>query len=369
MSQNKISVLFVLKVPPPVHGSTLMNSYVRDSQRIKNEFNTFYCCQSISKNGDIGSVSFKKLIRVIRNYINLIRITKRANPKLTYFALSPFGIAFLKDFISVTIIKIFSNARIVFHLHGKGISLQAEKSKLFKVLYENLFRDQFIIHLSDQLMYDVQPYKWNAAFIVPNGVKDSGILTKNREIFTITFLSNLVKTKGIFEFLKICHSLKLKGMKFKMMIIGKEVDVRYEEVLSNARDMGLQELICHSGPAYADEKLNLLSATSLLLFPTQYKNECYPLVLLEALQMGIPVVASNEGAISDIVIDGVNGYIVDTVKLDISIQKVVGLMTDKQLYTHMSNNARKLFLEKNTIEKFEINLVNTLKEIVKNEEL
>lgn len=47
------------------------------------------------------------------------------------------------------------------------------------------------------------------------------------------------------------------------------------------------------------------------MFPTYYHNECFPLVLLEAMQHGLPCISTNEGAISDIVDDGVTGYIVE----------------------------------------------------------
>ncbi len=52
-----------------------------------------------------------------------------------------------------------------------------------------------------------------------------------------------------------------------------------------------------------------LSAADVLCLPSAY--EASPLVVLEALAMGVPVIGTSTGSIGDVVHDGVNGYVVD----------------------------------------------------------
>src|SRR5690242_140231 len=92
-------VLFLLKVPPPVHGSTIMNQKVMQSELVKKSFDCFYLPLSISSDvGDIGRFSFRKLFNVLGGYLALFKLLRRSKPDIVYFALSPYGVAFIKDF-------------------------------------------------------------------------------------------------------------------------------------------------------------------------------------------------------------------------------------------------------------------------------
>ena len=46
-----------------------------------------------------------------------------------------------------------------------------------------------------------------------------------------------------------------------------------------------------------------------MLFPTEYKHECFPLVILKAYSAGLPVLTYNTGGIIDMVIPKVTGYV------------------------------------------------------------
>ena len=74
---------------------------------------------------------------------------------------------------------------------------------------------------------------------------------------------------------------------------------------------------------YGKEKFDIIKKMDILFYPTF--NDAYPLVLLECLQIGMPVVASNQGAIPEI-IDKNTGFIFETGQLGdalICILKVI----------------------------------------------
>jgi glycosyltransferase involved in cell wall biosynthesis len=70
------------------------------------------------------------------------------------------------------------------------------------------------------------------------------------------------------------------------------------------------------------EKSEFLGGASALLFPISWP-EPFGLVMIEAMACGTPVIAFNQGAVPEIVRNGLNGFIVDTV--DEAVKAVQGL--------------------------------------------
>lgn len=59
----KQKILFIMHMPPPVHGAAMMGQYVHDSDLINEKFECHYINPSLSSSvGDVGKFSLKKLL-------------------------------------------------------------------------------------------------------------------------------------------------------------------------------------------------------------------------------------------------------------------------------------------------------------------
>jgi glycosyltransferase involved in cell wall biosynthesis len=79
--------------------------------------------------------------------------------------------------------------------------------------------------------------------------------------------------------------------------------------------------------------------------------EGMPLTLIEALYYGKPILATNVGAISEMVINGSNGYLIDKNNIEDIKNKILLLWNNENLYQIFSKNSRKLYEEKYSYEK------------------
>ncbi len=70
------------------------------------------------------------------------------------------------------------------------------------------------------------------------------------------------------------------------------------------------ERVIYKGPMPRDEIMALYQKATALLFPIHWE-EPFGLVMIEAMACGTPVVAYNRGSVSEIVKDGVTGFIVE----------------------------------------------------------
>jgi glycosyltransferase involved in cell wall biosynthesis len=115
----------------------------------------------------------------------------------------------------------------------------------------------------------------------------------------IGHLSNLSQAKGIFEVVELAEWAEREKLDFEFRIAGpfEDENVRRE---FNARTSSLKN-IRYLGPLYGEEKQRFFEELDAFVFPTQYRNEAEPLVLLEALSHGCPVISYDRGCISALI--------------------------------------------------------------------
>lgn len=123
-------------------------------------------------------------------------------------------------------------------------------------------------------------------------------------------------------------------------------------------------LIVYHGKKYNEEKEPYWNNVDIFVFPTQYENECFALVLLEAMQHKLPVVTTAEGGIPDIIKDGINGFIVSTPQAKDLAEKIKLLLNNPNLRTQFGNTGFEIYKKEFTLTHFENNLKDCLKSCI-----
>lgn len=103
----------------------------------------------------------------------------------------------------------------------------------------------------------------------------------------------------------------------------------------------------------------------LPLFSTFYHNECFSLVLLEAMEHGLPCISTTEGGIPGIVDDGKTGFLVPKHDVAALADKIQLLLNDSVLRSNMGKAGREKFEKEFTLEVFEKRMVEILSNNVK----
>jgi len=342
-----------------------MNEFVEQSTLIANSFNARYInLWSPNTNNKIINKSIS-IINLIRYAFLISYHLVTFKPENVYFTISPVN-AFYRDLIYVLLLKL-SGAKLIYHLHGKGIKKKAEYSNINLMLYKWAYKNVYVILLSRKLLSDIKFLPINKYYIVPNGIEQNEkyecVEKGFNELPQILFLSHLIESKGVYDFLDALKILSNRNVSFTGVMIGNEVEITSQDILSRMNGAG--QSVQFLGPKYGREKLKVLTAASLLVYPSF--NDTFPLVILEALSVGIPIVATNEGAITDMIEDGVNGFIVDKQNPQAIADKIEQLLLDRQLMKRMSENNRAKFEQKFTIDKFEQNICRVIREVAKDD--
>ena len=85
------------------------------------------------------------------------------------------------------------------------------------------------------------------------------------------------------------------------------------------------------GTVSGQSKVDVLLQADVFVLPTYYPAEGQPWAILEAMAAGLPIISTDQGAITESVVDGVNGFIVEKRNSDQVAAKIVQLCQDSRL--------------------------------------
>lgn len=351
---DKPHVLFIVPLPPPVHGSAMVSRILKDSEEVKR-----FCCPSFvnlstsRKMEEIGRHSWRKAIRFVGLYVKVLFRLLFRRWDACYLAITSHGIGFLKDAPFVMLCKLFA-PQVILHLHNKGLEKDIGRWP-YRWLMPRVFRHTEVILLSERLYADVASVVgWEQVHICPNGLSSPlpEVEQRHSSVPHLLFLSNLMESKGVLVLLDACRILREKGLSFVCDMVGGETQefsrCRLEEEI---RQRGVEGMVLYHGPQYGADKERFFQRADIFVQPTY--EDCFPLTIVEAMQHGLPVVSTDEGAIPDLVTDGVNGFVCPRKEVDGLVNAIEKLLKDSELRKQMGKNGRFRYKERYTEEAFE----------------
>ena len=366
MHKTKPDVLYLLHLPPAVHGSAIVGLSIKESFRINEAFDGRYLNLLLSGSAkESGVLAFHKAIECLGLWFRLLFLLIMRRPAVCYFALTSAGGAFFRDVMLVFLLKVFRVKR-VFHLHNKGFGLKSG-NVFYRFFYRFVFNDSEVILLSMLLYPDISCYVPEGHVrICPNGISDPvvGYVEKSNSIPEVLFLSNLIEEKGIRVLLEACSLLKERGCMFHCSLVGGPGNMTAWQVEQLIGQMKLEDYVRFLGARYGKEKERVYNEADIFAFPTYYRFETFGLVNLEAMQFRLPVVSTFEGGIPDVVDDGVTGFLVPQKDALALADKLELLIRDKKLRETMGEAGYLRYRDKFTRSHFESCLIGILQKSI-----
>ena len=355
-------ILFVLHLPPPVHGASVMGEAVHSCKSLNDTYETSYVDLSLASDlKEVGRFSFRKPAAFLRVSRQIREAVRSFQPDLVYMTPAVCLPGFLKDALHVRMMKRMG-CRLVLHLHNKEPKWM--NSRLFRSLYRNFFAHTRVILLSERLFPDVAPFIGrDSVSICPNGVEVPLLHRYGGSVPRILFFSNIIRSKGVSILLDACRILAGQGLSFRCELAGQMTpDYPSDALREEIREKGLVGVVEYTGEKYDAAKWEAYSQADVFALPTY--NDCFPLVLLEALGAGLPVVSTTEGGIPDIIKDGETGFLCPPRDAANVADRIGRLLRDSDLRERMGEAARRDYEARFTRERFEERFVSVIGHVV-----
>jgi glycosyltransferase involved in cell wall biosynthesis len=183
--------------------------------------------------------------------------------------------------------------------------------------------------------------------LITNGVNTSRLLSpeeKNQKELNLIAVGSLLDKKGFDILIEGCRLLKTYRIPFKCSIVGEGKERGFLESLIRAYQ--LENEVILTGALHNREVLDLMGKSDMLICPSRSPKRStrdgLPTVILEAMSLSVPVIATRFGGIPDVVIHEETGLLIPEENYKALTAAVVSLYFNKELRQKVTENAFQL---------------------------
>ncbi len=191
--------------------------------------------------------------------------------------------------------------------------------------------------------------------VIYNGVKNVKVLTDEEKVMVkaelglrssaaiVAIVARLTEVKGQRYFIDAAKIVKEKGLDAQFVIAGTgECEAELKE---RVKKEGLEDTVIFTG--FLNNVTGLMNVLDVQA-NASFGTEAASLSLLEGMCLGKPAVVSNYGGNPELIKDGENGFVVPIKDPQSMADKIQLLITDKELYSNISNKAKETFASRFT---------------------
>jgi glycosyltransferase involved in cell wall biosynthesis len=264
--------------------------------------------------------------------------------------------AFFRDSLFIHLSSLFG-VRVVGHLHGSYFNeLYQKQCRLIRwYIRKTLAKVNDVIILGESLRYNFDGLiPQDHVHVVYNGIDGTPYWERRQQNLAeitddetspiiVLFVGVLKKSKGYHVLLQSLPQILTHRKDIKLLFAGEWfTEAEKEESFAFLREYNLEEHVEFLGIIRGEQKYQHFSKSDIFAFPTSYI-EGHPIVIVEAMASGLPVISTNRGSIPEYVIDNQTGFIIPENSPKDLAEKIVQLIEDKDLRSEISSRCREMF--------------------------
>ncbi|MCW1311247.1 MAG: glycosyltransferase [Candidatus Parvarchaeota archaeon] len=293
-----------------------------------------------------------------RGIFRLIKLIKQNNYDLVHVHLFPSDLfcAFVSLFIERKVKFIFSEHSI----YNRRRSIRIYKpidlfvySRYEKIIcVSDLVRDELIKYI---------PKLCSKTVVIKNAIPIIGELQENRhKVYDVLFVGRLEDVKGVDILIKAIDIIKKENSRDLVVGVVGEGPLK-EEYKKLVKELNLEDNFRFLGVRRDID--GLMKISKVFVLPSRW--EGLPMVILEAMANGIPIIATNVGGIPEVIEDGVDGFLVKPEDPSALSERILLALNNPSITEQLKRNAFEKVKKEYSIEKYTERILNLYKEIAR----
>lgn len=158
---------------------------------------------------------------------------------------------------------------------------------------------------------------------------------------TILFVGTLCKHKGLHILIQSMPYIISELPNVKLIVVGPLGHIHYKTAIENSiSDLGLWKYVTLFDHKENQEVLELIAKSDVVVVPEQWLSDFGPVILIEAMYLGKPIVASRIGSAPEFIKDGVNGFLAEPYQPRQFAEKITQILQNRELAKSIGENAK-----------------------------
>ena len=237
---------------------------------------------------------------------------------------------------------------------GKPCVVWAQGSDIYRPTFSTkrlskpvLSNTDVVIALTEDMKRHIQRICQREVVVIPNGIDLNRFERLSRAEVrnelqikegerTILFVGRLHPVKGVKHLIRAMPLIGQAAPGVTLILLGDGEERQDLEALT--RKLNLENFITFKGRVPNAETPRYMIASDILVLPSL--SEGFPVVVLEAMACGLPIVATDVRGLPEIIVSGENGFIVKPEKPEAIAEKALQLLGNDQLRHAIGANNR-----------------------------
>jgi glycosyltransferase involved in cell wall biosynthesis len=298
--------------------------------------------------GNRGRWTVRNVTVALGHLAGVVRDSFRRDVTAVYVPIAQDFPALVRD-IAFAVVALVARRPLIVHLHGGQLQhFYASQPRVVRTLLRHtLGRATLGIVLTERLRPSLECLlPPSRVIVVPNGIdfRPTGFRKRLDDgTVRVLYLSSLYPWKGHRVFVDAFARAHRACPELRATVAGDwpstEVRAGAEELV---RDLGVEDVVSFPGPVTGHAKEQLFEDADLFCF-TSLVQEGQPLVILEAMASGLPVVAPAYPGIADTVVDGETGMLLGAPTPEEVADRLVALARDEGLRLRLGSAGRRRY--------------------------
>lgn len=344
MSNNgRPLVLQSTNPPPPVHGVANVVDMILQSPSLNDRYELQYMdLRKRSGTKFSERLSLENLYYTVKQLAGLVHRLMTRCPNIFHAHVTEYW-GFRKNMLFVIIAKCVG-CKIVAHLHGARFDSYYDGASVF----ERKIIERFL-NLADVVI--VLSPRWKAFCgrflnsekieVVPNAIRweymaavgQSFPQREDRQSVNVLYVGSTGARKGVFDLVKTIPDIVARNPAVRFTIAGREEKAGEEKKLRELiNQLGVAGWIKRIEPTQ-EEIIEVYKSADIYVLPSYA--DAFPVAILEAMSMGLPIISTRVGGIAEMVEEGKGAALIEPGDLEALRREILRLAAAPELRSAM----------------------------------
>jgi glycosyltransferase involved in cell wall biosynthesis len=373
IDKTKPRILVSGHLPPPMGGiATYYQSLLNSSLPQRVDLCFVETSSQKRTQAQSGRFSFSNLVSALSDCGRFTNAVIKHRPQLCHIATAD-GLSFGKHGVCVIIARLFGS-RVLLHPHCGFSVLYTDQPRWWQWFFRTIIRmTNGVVTLSTEWNQLTAILPGSSVYFLPNGIDLSAyravglerrVVAKEPHHLKVLYLGYLGKAKGSFDLVEAAIRISNDKLPVVFDLVGGDwAPGEVEQVKKQVDQAGLGNIVSLHPPVVGAQKIDYFREADIFIYPSY--SEGMPIAVIEAMACGLPIIASRVGGLPDLVIDGINGILVDAGSPDQLATAIKYLSTDPDLRIEMQLKSFQRAFDKFDIEKIVPRLIDIYERTLK----